>query len=950
MSILFVLSILAAVGLGIYYSRYIIREKYFEIRKNRVGGIAWYQIVSEGSLSGDRGEYTINDMGYLKTLLQSLLSTLKGMGYLDRGLANAVWVKNPETGMIDLFFGISRNHDGNGKIANQVAAGMGAKAIRLDHPPIFPNKTPNVLWRQGSKFGNVRSENVVKGSGHVPTALSEAWSDLSQGESAAVFLGIEQVRKKESEELRSFIMNRTVQDAGQFASAPSLSDKSAVVSEGFRAVVASANTRGSEQLSKVTLNATDGALGSSGWRVVATKPNEKQALTGSIIGGVIGLALGLLALLISGGNLLLSSIVFIIPTLAGISGFVVSDEIAQRVFARGLKKGELAVPPYIHYGNVWKYIKKNKNHHKSLNAEDIGAAPRFAVPAPKQVIYLHFSPMFEFLSFPERSGSSGDIEGDMIQNIGLPSSFVELNEDVIYLGQSGKGQTVTYDIDNLSYGLFAGGAPSSGKTNFLHVIYAGLVHYMSEKNDVPNKKLITPIWFETKGQGAYDTFEAARMAGSDPILIDFNNPKNFYKMRLEGRSIAQGASVTEVEESVTNFVTGTQSAWGDSIRGASRDALYAYILIAMMLTPKHIEFLGLDDVIDVDNINIIDLAYLLTGANSAYMQPKDDQLLSLRDAILEREGDFKDPASYGSTRENDEALARVIGEYSNRFFTPEGVRSSQTVITAVQNKINDLRKLPNMWVNPERKDWKEITLDDIVGSGRPIIANMGGYVDGITPEGGYTYKNVDTSLSARVIKILNYLIWNYIRQNCNGWQALGRYTPIFADEAADIAQGADSEDVPDVLQQGTKEGRSFGTAYFLGAQSIMQLPKKTQTMVLGFRSKFWYNLHNIEDLEVAAKDLNSSSNVSDHIVEISPGNIRNLRNGSAMGIMAKGGSVTPPFTLYAPYHKDWTKAIFEDSHGGVVDGVMAYLKNHQEEEIKERAEKSVIDYGTHRSI
>ena len=950
MSFLFVVSILAAVGLGIYYSRYLIREQYFKIRKQRVGGIVWYQMVSEGSLSGDRGEYTINDMGYLKTLLQSLLATLKGMGYLDRGMANAVWVKNPETGMIDLFFGISRNHDGNGKIANQIASGMGAKAIRLERTPSFPNKTPNVLWRQGSKFGNVRSENVVKGSGHVSIALSEAWSDLSQGESAAVFLGLEQVRKKESEELRSYIMNRTVQDAGQHASAPSLSDKSAVVSEGFRAVVASANTRGSEQLSRVTLNATDGALGSSGWRVVATKPNEKQALTGTIIGTVIGVVLGLPAFFFSGGNLLPALIVFIIPTLAGASGFVVSDEIARQFFERSLTKGEIAVPPYIHFGNIWKYIKKNKNHHKSMSSDSTEAAPRFAVPAPKEVIYLHFSPMFEFLSFPERGASSGDIEGDMVQNIGLPSSFVELSEDVIYLGQSGKNQTVTYDIKNLSYGLFAGGAPSSGKTNFLHVIYAGLVHYMSENNKVANKKLITPIWFETKGQGAYDAFESARMANSNPILIDFNNPKNFFKLRLEGRSIAQGATIEEVEENATNFVTGTQSAWGDSIRGASRDALYAYILIAMLMMPKHIEFLHLDGIIDVDDINIIDLAYLLTGANSSYMQPKDDELLALRDAILEREGDFKDPASYGSTRENDEALARVIGEYSNRFFTPEGAKRSQTVITAVQNKINDLRKLPNMWVNPKRKEWEEITLDDIVGSGRPTIANMGGYIDGRADDGEFTYKNVDTSLSARVIKILNYLLWNYIRQNCNGWQSLGRYTPIFADEAADIAQGADSEDVPDVLQQGTKEGRSFGTAYFLGAQSIMQLPKKTQTMVLGFRSKFWYNLHNIEDLEIAAKDLNSSSNVSDYLAEISPGNIRNLKNGSAMGIMAKGSSVTPPFTLYAPFHKEWSKAVFVDSHGGVVDGVTSYLKAHQEEENRERLETRVLDYGTHRSL
>ena len=89
------------------------------------------------------------------------------------------------------------------------------------------------------------------------------------------------------------------------------------------------------------------------------------------------------------------------------------------------------------------------------------------------------------------------------------------------------------------------------------------------------------------------------------MFIDFNNPRSAYKFNLTGRKWVDGASLEEIATSCTDFVTGIQAAWGDSVRGASRDAMYGFLLIAMLLTPYEIKYLGLDEVIDVDDINVI---------------------------------------------------------------------------------------------------------------------------------------------------------------------------------------------------------------------------------------------------------------------------------------------------------------------------------------------------------
>ena len=926
MFLLTILSVAVSVGIIAHLFRFNLREQYHELRKRQIGGLAWYKITPEGRAGSDLGNYDISNMTYLKSLLQSLTVTFGSTWYLRRGMVQCVWAKNPRTGAVDFFLGVSNAHDRDGHVANQVAHGMGGSAKRLKKAPNFPHRAPMILWRQATKFGNVNSNNEVSGRGHVSKNLSAAWSSLASGESSAVFMSMEQVRNKEGNKLRAFITGSAVQEAGEFASAPSLADKSAIVSEGFRVSIATANTQGSYPLSRASLNETDGALSTSGWKVAATMPNEKQIHVAFSVAIPTTFLMMLMSWILIGSPL--AYVVSALPLIAAGIHASMTTSLSRSVFERTLSHGELPLPPYVSV-NPLRFVLGNISAGKTIGGDTNKVShDRIAIPSCKQVLYLHFGAAFEFLSFPERDDIDTDIDSQRTQELGLPASMQDFEDEVLYFGQSGKDQAITYPVKNLVYSLYASGAPSSGKSNFLQSIYMGCCYYTDPLGRKSSYQ-VTPVWCETKGEGAYDVVRSVLKAGiKDVMFIDFNNPRSGYKFNLTGRQWMDGASLEEIATSCTDFVTGIQAAWGDSVRGASRDAMYGYLLIAMLLTPYEIKYLGLDEVIDVDDINVIELAYYLTGSDSSFMQPGDGKIITLQQELLD--GALELPADKrDSTDERDMYLARAIGSFSNRLFTPQGIRTNASVISSVQNKLNDLRKLSVIWTKSKNPKCKTVTFKDMIGSGKPIIINMGGYATGRNDEGSLIFRSIDQSLARRVVNIYNYLQWNYIRQNCNGWQKAKRLTPVFFDEAADIAQSADSEDVPDVVQQCVKEGRSYGNAYLLGAQSLTQMPIKTQSMVLGFRSKFWFNSHSTSDLEVAAKDLNSSSSINK--AQISETNIRYQRNGTAMGILMIGDSLTPPITLHAPMLDHWTESLFDSSVTSVKDAIALFQSRYGEE-------------------
>lgn len=916
---LFLIAVLICTTIVVgYLFRYDLREAYHNYRIGRLGNFVWYQIKVTGSAESSSDESNISDMGYIKSLLQAMtMENTYKTWYMDRGMFNAVWVKNPTTGFVEFFMGITAAHDKGGNLARLIAGGMNGEAVRIKRPPFFPNKGIRIIWRQEVKFGNLNSDNKVTGQGHVAKALSDTWSHLQNGESAAVFLSAEQIRTPaESSSLRAYLNESTIQKAGQVAAAPSTADKSAILSEGFRCSIASATNTGNIKLASDSLNATDGALTTSGFKTVTSSPVHQK---NKVMAPVLGFVMSIVAVLFSVPLFSLwAFLVSFTPLLASFAILPFLSSRANEVFARMLARGEVAIPPYVSkFVNPLRSFLAAQNAGKAVAGdENVRSRNRVAEPSARQVIYLHFGAMFEYLSFPDVSDANVDIEARRTRSIGLPPDFEFYDEGAIYLGKSGKGQPVSYSIDDLPFSLFTTGIPGSGKSNLLKTIFAGCVYHGVNKT---RGCQITPVWGETKGDGAYDAVRVAMDCGAQPFFIDFNNPKNPYKLRLEGRSFNDGASIEEVQESVSNFVSGIQAAWGDGVKGASRDALYAFILIAMLLTPYEIKWLGLDPVIDVNDISVIDLAYYLTGADASFLRAKDGEIIRLMEELDNGAINAEvPPEKRGSTKERDDFLVQVIGSFSQRFFTPQGARESAQTINSTQNKLSDMRKLRSAWRKPVGKH-RSVSFSDLIGSGRPVIVNMGGYISDIDQDGNRQYSGVDMALSRRMIAIFNYLLWNHIKMTCNGWQELKRYTPVFYDEAADVAQTAQSEDVPDVLQQATKEGRSFGAGYFLGCQTPEQLPKRTKEMVLNFRSKIWFQLNSADGMEMAVRDLNPDNVAGSR--EITGSNIRYLNVGEGMGILRSYGKTTPEFTLRTPDFRLWRHHLAPGAHESMVEAI-----------------------------
>jgi hypothetical protein len=373
-------------------------------------------------------------------------------------------------------------------------------------------------------------------------------------------------------------------------------------------------------------------------------------------------------------------------------------------------------------------------------------------------------------------------------------------------------------------------------------------------------------------------------------FLDVHNPyargRSGYRFALEGRRLSEGASVTEVNNNSAALVNAMQYAYGDGIRAASKEVLRASIGLSMLLSGEHIRFLELDEVVDPDAPNIIDLSFYLLGGDTR-MNPTEKLLNMQQEADTGEERDFFIDYFIG-------ILSRTLTQKTNA-----------AALSSSINKLSDLREAPLTWAPSKKK--KSIYVEDIVNSGAPTVINMGAYR---LPDSNDYAPSISDTVSQRMTRISLRLLWSHIKANCSGWQAQGKRIPLFFDEVADIASGGQNDDTENVVEQAMKEGRSRGLAMFLGCQSPSQMPTSVRMQVLGARTKFWFNMHNSEDLKMAVDDLASGGDK----LPYSQQTLREFSNGSCAGIMRRGSgtndTVTPPFTLMVPRATTWSEALF----------------------------------------
>jgi len=861
--IIILLILLVVVGLLVFLSlpqfRVPLRHRLHDARERRVGELVWSEIVHERQAQGQDGRRGTNgsDLAGLITLN----STIRSGGFWphrNRGVVSWVWLRHAD-GSVHLYAGVSGNHYGDGSAIKAAAHSIRARAVRMDTPPDVPTEAVAFARRVRPQLSSFQDR--IESSGQLADAISGAMANLPAGQRAAVVITGDPMYTGETRRMIADIIESETIHSGD------------AVMHGGTATRAGAMVDGAL---RVRIAAT----------VQSTNAEAARGLLGSALGGITSLAWQA-----------------DIKTTTG-------DRLLPAMRAR-LADGDVVVPPFVWFNLRW-YAQGGFRSSRREMGSDKRVGGRTSPPSSKDVMYLHPLALYQAVSFPEHFSAQGvDVHNDATLSRGLPSGMLGVNNP-IYWGRSGTGQVICQDIMDLNFPFFTAGSPGSGKTNMLQVQFAGVIKAGLDKTAGLQ---ITPMWCETKGQGAYDAWDMARR-NNRAVFIDTHNPEATHRLALEGRRLADGATVQEVVQNISNLVSGFQFAWGDGIRASSREILDHSLRIAMLLSPEEIAQLELDDRVDPLRPNIVELAFYLLGGD-INLQP-GAKLLRFPDEA-QRAGTYMGDATMRAR-----ALCDSIGQIS-RYLDPKSRKNNEQSLSSPFNKLAELRNAPLAWTPNRRTD---IAVAQLPGWFAPVVLNMGPYR---LPDGQFTA--MQGAVSRRLMLMTTYLLWDRIKASCGGWEGAGKRVIPFADEVADIAVNAQSEDVINVLADANKEGRSRGTAFYVGCQSPDQMPFQAKRSVLASRNKFWFDLQEANDLRMAVDDL-ASGDKRDQ--PYTADNVRTLPRGTTVGIMKRGDTVSPPFTLKVPRADIWADLLLRPGVS-VEDAIVAYDEWEQRQAHAERA-------------
>jgi hypothetical protein len=883
--------------------RYVIRERARKRRAALIGEFIWNEIEYEGNFrkfEGPNDQIHTSDLVGLVTLAESVRSSFP---HRDRGIISYVWSRHEDTS-IHLYLGISSEHYGDGSQVRIAAQSVGARANRMDSQPFIPVEDISVAYR--AKSSPLQATSPVKEGGSVAKALSTVLERLPKEVAASFVVTTEFMTDGEKRQLAGFITADNIASGGDSMQYGMGVQTQTMSNQPIRATIVASTSmpaQGKRSMSTTLLSSAVNSIATSGWQH-SVKPFSAASVgkTGGVLSSVAAI-ISLLFTVVQGIPWFLGVPLILLSVGIGWFSLFKANTMSIEAVRERLTMGEFNVPPYVFW--LWNPRWFFESRTLGMRYGGNSVESHEASPSTKRVNYLSPIALFEILSFPSAfSRGGGDIHAGASLSRGIPNSMID-TKFPIYYGQSGSGQWVSLDITDLHYSMYTAGAPNSGKTNFLQVIFAGTVKACLERT---NNLQITPIWAETKGEGAADAWEIARKH-KRAIFIEAHNPRSQYRLSLEGRRLSEGASVDEVRANIDVLVSGMQFAYGDGIRAASREVLYNSLLIAMTMNESDFEFLGMENYVNIVKPNIVETARILLGGESTI--DVGERILQLQNEMVAK--GTKDP--------REQVLGAAIGKLS-RFFDPTLRRSSQSgsVLGPALNKIAQMAEANVLWSPDERP---AVAVSQFPFHFAPIVLNMGPFR---LPSGSYD-STVGSSAARKLLLITNYILWNTIKARCSGWQAQGKRIPMFFDEVADVAVDSDNDDVANVISEAGKEGRSRGASYFLGSQSPSQMPFQAKATVLSSRTKFWFNLHESNDLRTAISEISSASEEQNIY---STNDIHSLPNGTAVGVMQRGDRPTPPFTLRVPLATKWAEFLLRQNTT-VGDAIVEYYEWQERE-------------------
>lgn len=900
----------AALWLLVYGYRIIIRHNVaFNMRKNIAGDTVWFQLTPNSKKILGRD---VDKSKSLISAVDSVLSSLTAKSdrrMASRGIVNVVWAKaKGKNGVPRLvcFLGVNSAAISNAEgVLASLGDAAGAEIKRLRRAPKFPVGSVSFAKERG-----YRTSEVTDGKQATISPIAQLLLN-DEDFYGHVILSIEEMRASERRRLKAHISETGARESGDSKQYSGLAARSSdwLVESCFRTSMAVVTKEGGPRKASSVLTHIASSMSESGVIVENGDPatENNRRTSGYYIVYIIASALSILFMQDYVNPYAVGALA-VLTSIAGIPALVNAQFMGHHQLEQYVQKGEVVVPSYSWFSMRWRYLGFINYYQREGNTDQLSMS-RHANPSAPQVVHWHKVPLASYIAMPEVKSDS-DAVSDPIPEIGVSSDYEsKFSGDDIFLGLA-KGKQFAYlPLNRLQYQMFILGGTDSGKSNFSQLIYHDASYHSFHRT---NGYKITPIWGETKGRGAYDTYDLVK--DYDPLFIDCNNPTNNIRIALEGPRLGEvvgghETTVQDVLESSTRVFETLKYMWKDQIMASSEQYIKFSVRAALLLTPEELERLELQDAVNINKPNIISLAYIILGRDPEYQ-------------VSDMLNHIKEEYSRHPKGTREQLLAEAITAVGD-------TKSSHArqATAAPGNKLTKMREVRWLW--EPSADKIDVYTHQLIRHGKPVIFNSGPYrSEGATGDGEdeVYLGSLGAELTNDVMLGLSYNLWQDIKRFGGNWEERGIFVPMFFDEVSHIAHDYDNMDI---VTEVINEGRSFGAGLYGATQNIGRVDESVANQLSNAMGKAWFYQNSSDAVDYVMKQLGSDT-------QYSRKNVADLPVGKCIvTIRASKTSTEGPFTCTVPYAPTWADLVRE--HGDIKSAAVAY-----QEQVAEKNSEAAV--------
>lgn len=907
----------------VFATRYITRHQVMWRTREAMymgGGLTWLKIRPDNRRKiGDQMEQANAIVHQVNSTLNSITQNNNGFFFLDRGHLTVVWEKKKGKGRHDVgklvcYIGVPESllEKGGMSSLKSMADALGGSIARVKGSPDF-----KVGGVQFARMHDVAMGGVTDGRKSAVYPVSERILDDDEF-SGIVVMSVEMMRKGsvlgEDGIWKQYIAQSGSQEVGtamEFNSTAA-NRNAAVFDSAYRTCIGVGSFNGRKESSALMLKNVMSSLNEAPVAWVPYDPASYHNVAVSIWSAVVG---GVLAAMFIFGFLPLGYLIGFGAAVAvfGVSALFNSSWIARDSLVGEFRHGNIVPPPFMVTSPRRFFLKFLSYFTLSAGSNSV-TKNRFALPSDRQMIPLHDLPVASFIAQPEVAADR-EMDSGVVPTVGVTSRHLAgMTDDDLFIGMAGKDQPFYFPLSQVNYPLFTAGGMGSGKTNFMQVLFTS-ASFQGMRLRAQKKMRLTTLWGETKGKGAYDTWDLVKnMRGA--MFLNVNDPKATFRLALEGPRIGEtyrGKVTTPamVYANAADLLVAVKSKMGDSSIGPNSDAaMTAGFRAAMLLNSDELKLLELGGSVSVDKPNVIKLCNILLGNDS--QREIGDMLGVIRNELQDKldRGDL-----------SDDSREFLLHDVLNTLMPYNDLKNKgrREAASAPKNKLEKLGNAVSYWEpSPSRKD---TYIGEIVEHGAPVVLNTGGVkVPG--PDGREEFMQpITDDVSMILLGATTYSVWRYIRSAGVNWEDSNIRIMQFYDEVSHIADDVESGE--DIITAQVNEGRSFGDGMFMATQNLGRLPERIGKQVMSTPTRIWFKQDSTEELEIIEKDIGEESTFT-------KSNLKSLQRGQGVATVQMGPmeGKAGPFVLRTPAAKEWKAVLLE--HKDMISAGEAWCEKYLE--------------------